>query len=144
MKTKNNNIKIEYIFLLFVCILSLLIYGCPKERKRTSQYLISEKRFFETTSDYAFDALKISSQEGLETFRNQCCDEDILMYLKSLTNLTFTSSFIYITKDSVLQEIDVVSGMDVRIARVKNTDESGLRIYIVIGDPFSVIKPTEY
>ncbi len=118
-----------------------------KDKPHTSQYLISERSFFTITNDtsgYDFDALKISSKEGLKAFNNQCCDTNVLDYLKNLTNLAFTSSFIYVTKNSTLEEINVISGMDVRVARLKNTAESGLGIYVVIGDPSSIIKPTEF
>ncbi len=147
MKIERTIMKIEYMFLFLIYVIPFVIYGCFQEKSQTSQYLISEGSFFSITNDACcsdFDALKISSQNELETFTNQCNHEKILMYLKDLTNLTFTASFIYITRDSLLQEISVVPRMNVRAARLEKSDNSGLGIYIVIGDLSSVIKPTAY
>lgn len=147
MKIERTIMKIENMFLFLICVVPFVIYGCFQEKSHTSQYLISEGTFFPITNDACcsdFDAMKISSKEELETFYNQCHHEKIIMYLKDLTNSTFTSSFIYITRDSLLQEISVVPGMNVRAARLEKTDKSGLGIHIVIGDPRTVIKPTAY
>jgi len=139
----------KILFFTVILILGLLLFTITikhQARRLSSQYTISNRLFFFVENDtdrFSFSGLKVSSTEELKKCYKENYPSDMQAYLRSLTNMTFESSFVYITRNATLQGIYAVPGMHVRAARLGAVSKPGFGVYVLSGDPKSIIKPTD-
>ncbi|MGI6496910.1 MAG: hypothetical protein ACOX5G_12685 [Kiritimatiellia bacterium] len=125
---------------LFVAGCLLTLAGCVRHPHCT----ICNRAFFTTGKESSgISGRKIASESELQGYLSQYEHGPLRRHLTSLTNMTFVTSFIYVTTDSELIEIRSLCGVSVHAAILKPSVQPGVGVYVVKGDPQVAIKPTD-
>ena len=126
---------------LFIVAFFLAFAGCMK----TPRFIIRERSYFVTGKESPHvTGHTIASKPDLQEYIDKCSFEPLRQHLTSLTNLTYDTSFIYITTDSELVEIRYYRSISVQPAILNTSVRPGFGVYVIDGDPRVPIKPTEH
>lgn len=138
--TKDCNIM-NFRSTLFIVAYFFVFAGCMK----TPRFIIRERSYFVTGKESPHvTGHAIASKPDLQEYIDKCTLEPLKQHLMSLTNVTYDTSFIYITTDSELVEIRYHRRICVQPAILNTSVQPGVGVYVIDGDSRVPIKPTEY
>lgn len=125
---------------LLIVAYILVFVGCMK----APRFIIRERAYFMTGKEIPHvTGHKIASRTDLQEYINKCTLEPLKQHLISLTNMTYDTSFIYITTNSELIEIRYLRRINVQPAILNTSVKPGIGVYVIDGNPRLPIKPTD-